>query len=168
MHKSWAKSKNDSVCDDFGIDVVKRPTGGRALLHDNELTYCCVYPVLKGQSVSESYKEISDAIILGFKKVGIELDYSSNRGENVRYCMNISSGADISYHGKKIIGSAQFRSCGYVLQHGSILYDADFDLIEKIFNQKSLTTLKEIDPKITQEQLIEALLLGFKEKFTAY
>ena len=154
---------------DFGIDVVRRPTGGRALLHDMELTYCFVCPQKAGQSVVESYKEISDALILGFKKLGINLDYASHRAGNMRYCMNISSRADVSYMGKKLIGSAQFRSRGYTLQHGSILYDLDFELIEKIFKQKpkkdSIVTLNEINPNISQKSLIEALKEGFCEKF---
>jgi len=151
------------------IDVVKRPTGGRALLHDMELTYSVVCPIKEGQSVIESYKEISDALMEGFKKLDIELDYAGERGKNFNYCMNISSGADVSYKGRKLIGSAQFRKRGYLLQHGSILFDADFNYIEKIFMEKidknSIITLKEINPDITAEQLTEALEYGFKTKF---
>ena len=154
---------------DLGIDIVRRPTGGRALLHDKELTYCFVSPIKKEQSVIDSYKDISDALILGFKKLGIDLCYAGERSKNLRYCMNISCGADVSYMGKKLIGSAQFRSRGYLLQHGSILYDLDFDLVEKIFKQKvskeSITTLNQINPNLKQNDLIEALKLGFKEKF---
>ncbi len=154
---------------DFDIDIVRRPTGGRALLHDRELTYCFVSPIKQGQSVIESYKEISDALILGFKKLGINLEYAGERSKNLRYCMNISCGADVSYMGKKLIGSAQFRSRGYLLQHGSILYDLDFDLVEKIFKQKpsldTITTLSEINSQLNQNEIIDALKLGFKEKF---
>ncbi len=163
-NQPWEEFYND-----LDIDIVRRPTGGRALLHDMELTYCVVCPQKEGQSVIESYKEISDALILGFKKLNIDLEYASHRSANMRYCMNISCGADVSYMGKKLIGSAQFRSQGYILQHGSILYDLDFDLAEKIFRQKidkdSIITLNEIDGSISQENLIEALRLGFCEKF---
>lgn len=154
---------------DLGIDIVRRPTGGRALLHDRELTYCFVSPVKRGQSVIESYKDISDALISGFKKLGIELDYAGEHKGNMRYCMNISCGADVCYKGKKLIGSAQFRSYGYLLQHGSILYDLDFDLVEKIFKQKadrsSIALLNKINPNLTQEDIICALKSGFVEKF---
>ena len=115
------------------------------------------------------YKEISDALILGFKNLGIELNYSGERPKNLRYCMNISCGADVSYMGRKLIGSAQFRSRGYLLQHGSILYDLDFDLVEKIFKQKveknSITTLNEIVKNLSQDDLIQVLKAGFREKF---
>ena len=154
---------------DLGIDIVRRPTGGRALLHDKELTYCFVSPIKRGQSIIESYKEISDALILGFKNLGIELNYSGERSKNLRYCMNISCGADVSYMGRKLIGSAQFRSRGYLLQHGSILYDLDFDLVEKIFKQKveknSIITLNEIVKSLSQDDLIQVLKAGFREKF---
>ena len=154
---------------DLGIDIVRRPTGGRALLHDKELTYCFVSPIKNGQSIIESYKEISDALILGFKKLGIELNYAGERSKNLRYCMNISCGADVSYMGKKLIGSAQFRSRGYLLQHGSILYDLDFELVEKIFKQKvdrdSIITLSEIAQSFSQDDIIQALQEGFREKF---
>ena len=83
--------------------------------------------------------------------------------------MNISSGADVSYQGKKFIGSAQFRKEGYLLQHGSIPYELDFKLIDKIFNQKTesenIITLNEINPNLSTRQIIEALKEGFIEKF---
>ena len=166
---SLGKSQKNIEFEKFDIDVVYRVTGGRALLHDKELTYCFVGPLDETKSIIESYKNISNALILGFKKLGIELDYASNRSKNLKYCMNISCGADVSYMGKKLIGSAQFRSRGYVLQHGSILFDADFSLIEKIFGQKverdNIITMKEINPDITKEDLIKALEYGFEENF---
>ncbi len=160
--------KNDIKNTD--IDIVTRPSGGRALLHDRELTYCFVSPVFK-DSIIESYKDISNGLILGFRKLGIELSYGSNEKKNLAYCMNISTGADVSYKNKKFIGSAQYRSRGYLLQHGSIPYELDFDLIDKIFNQKTLkeniVTLNEINPNLSTKQIIEALKEGFVEYFSA-
>ncbi len=151
------------------IDVVVRPSGGRALLHDKELTYCFVSPVFK-DSIIESYKDISNGLILGFKKLGIELSYGSNEKKNLSYCMNISTGADVSYNNKKFIGSAQYRSRGYLLQHGSIPYELDYDLIDKIFGQKTLKdniiTLNEINPNFSTKQIIDALKEGFVEYFS--
>ena len=150
------------------IDVVKRPSGGRALLHDKELTYCFVSKIFK-PSIIESYKDISDGLILGFKKLGIELEYAKNKTEHLEYCMNISSGADVSYMGKKFIGSAQFRKEGYLLQHGSIPYELDFELFENIFKEKiekdKIITLNEINSNLSTRQIIEALKEGFCKKF---
>lgn len=165
---SLGRNQKENCYNDLGLDVVKRPSGGRALLHDRELTYCFVSPVFK-PSIIESYKDISDALILGFKHLNIDLAYAKSENEKLNYCMNISSGADISYNGKKFIGSAQYRKEGYLLQHGSIPYELDFDLIEKIFSQSvkkdNIITLNEINNKLSTAQIIEALKKGFIEKF---
>ena len=147
----------------LGIDVVRRLTGGRALLHDNEITYSYVCPVSSlenGENVTESYKEISQILINGFKKLGIELDFGGikkYRG-HVDYCMLISTGADLCWRGRKLIGSAQFRKNGYILQHGSILYDYDKELLEKIFKEtvdaSSIVSIREINPQIPKKDII--------------
>lgn len=159
LDKNFLKSKN--------IDIVKRLTGGRALLHDKELTYSYICPIssLKnGESVINSYKEISQFLIDGFKKLGVKLEFPQNKKPHTKfvnskfdYCMSISTGADLSYEGKKLIGSAQLRKEGYILQHGSILFDYDKSLIEQLFNEKinenTLTCLRLIDPNISYEEI---------------
>lgn len=146
-----------------GIDIVRRLTGGRALLHDDEITYSCVFPVnfLKhGENVTKSYIEISQILINGFKKLGIELDFGGSKPVNTKhdYCMLISTGADLCYQGKKLIGSAQCRKNGYILQHGSILYDYDKELLEKIFKEPaddtSITSIKAIRPDLSRKDII--------------
>ncbi len=148
------------------IDYVRRLTGGRALLHDNEITYSYICPVSfleNGENVVNSYKEISKILIDAFKKLDIELDFGGikkARG-HLDYCMLISTGADLCYQNRKLIGSAQFRKEGYILQHGSILYDYDKELLEKIFKEEvdtsSIISIKEINPKITKNDIIEML-----------
>lgn len=148
------------------IDVVRRLTGGRALLHDREITYSYICPasVLKqGEGVVSSYKEISQILIEGFDRLGIKLEFPTDKRPNTKfdYCMSISTGADLCYEGKKIVGSAQFRKEGYILQHGSILFDYDRDLIEKIFGEKtdedSLICLSRINSDITYQDIVKAL-----------
>ena len=145
------------------IDIVRRLTGGRALLHDNEITYSYVCPVSSlehGENVTESYKEISQIFIDKFKKLGIELEFGGKpaRG-HFDYCMLVSTGADLCCNGKKLIGSAQFRKEGYILQYGSILYDYDKTLLEKIFNEpintSSITCIREINPAISPKDIID-------------
>lgn len=165
---SLGRHQKQDCYQELGIDVVKRVSGGRALLHDRELTYCFVSPIFH-ESIMESYKQISSGLIKGFKHLNIELDFAKNENKNVSYCMNISSGADVAYKNKKFIGSAQFRKQGYLLQHGSIPYSLDFDLIEKIFSQEvekeHIVTLNEINPNLSTRQIIEALKQGFIEQF---
>lgn len=152
------KSKN--------IDVVRRLTGGRALLHDNEITYSFICPesfLQNGSHIISSYKEISQILIDKFKKLGIDLDFGTSKPikTGFDYCMLISTGADLCYKEKKLIGSAQCRSHGYILQHGSILYDYDKKLLEEIFKEKvstdEITSIKEINPKLSKEKIIDIL-----------
>lgn len=152
------KSKN--------IDVVRRLTGGRALLHDNEITYSFICPesfLQNGSHIVSSYKEISQILIDKFKKLGIDLDFGASKPikTGFDYCMLISTGADLCYKEKKLIGSAQCRSHGYILQHGSILYDYDKKLLEEIFKEKvstdEITSIKEINPKLSKEGIIDIL-----------
>ncbi|MBP3847954.1 lipoate--protein ligase family protein [bacterium] len=150
-----------------GIDVVRRLTGGRALLHDNEITYSYICPVSyleHGEHVVSSYKEICGIFINKFSQIGIDIDFGSHKQikTGFDYCMLISTGADLCYKGKKLIGSAQCRKHGYILQHGSILYDYDKKLLEKIFGEEisteEITCIKEINPTISKEDIIKLFI----------
>lgn len=168
---SLGRNQDDSFLDkEFlkqnNIDVVRRLTGGRALLHDNEITYSFICPVSylqNGEHIVASYKEISQILIDKFKHLGIELDFGESKPVKTGfdYCMLISTGADLCYQGKKLIGSAQCRKKGYILQHGSILYDYNRPLLEKIFNEQVSTqeiiSVKEINPMLTKEKIIAIL-----------
>ena len=149
---------------DGKIDFVRRLTGGRALLHDDEVTYSYVAPISiipNGETITESYKYISGILIDFFKTLGINLDFGENKriSTHFDYCMLLSTGADVCFEGKKIIGSAQFRKNGYVLQHGSILFGYDKKLLESLFHEevKGITTVKEVLPDITKEDFIQKL-----------
>lgn len=148
------------------IDYVRRLTGGRALLHDNEITYSYICPASfleNGENVVNSYKEISKILIAALKKLDIELDFGGIKKVNGHkdYCMLVSTGADLCYQNRKLIGSAQFRKEGYILQHGSILYDYDKELLEKIFKEEvdtsSIISIKEINSNITKKDILKML-----------
>lgn len=171
---SLGRNQNDEFLDkDFlksqNIDIVRRLTGGRALLHDKELTYAYICPtsfLKNGESIITSYKEISEILIEGFSKLGIKLDFGDKKPHTkLDYCMSISTGADLSFENKKLIGSAQFRKEGYILQHGSILFDFDKNLIERIFDEKiaenSLTCINQISPEISVNEVIKVLYNAF-------
>lgn len=165
---------NKQFCMDNNIDIVRRLTGGRALLHDNELTYSFVCPTsfLKhGDTVIESYKEISSALAFGFKSLGLDVDFPEEMKAKTKfeYCMSLSTGADLSYKGRKIVGSAQFRSQGYILQHGSIMFDYNESTIENIFGEKprneKICLLKDDLSDVDYVQLCCALKTGFQQYF---
>ena len=148
------------------IDAIRRITGGRAIFHDDEITYSYITPaeiLPHGENVNSSYKDISQILIDRFKKLGIELEFGGTKKSvhNVDYCMLVSTGADLCYKGKKLIGSAQFRKGGYILQHGSILYGYNKELLNEIFhediNTDCITSIKEINPKISRSDIINLL-----------
>ena len=168
---------NEEFCKKSGIDLVRRLTGGRALLHDNELTYsftCRSGFLENGGSVTLSYKEISGALAAGFQKLGINAEFPEENPKRAaslkfEYCMSLSTGADLSFRGKKLVGSAQFRKEGSILQHGSVLFDYCPEKIKQIFGeeprQDKIITLKEISSEITCEHLCVALKKAFETKF---
>ena len=151
-----------SVLDRNNIDVVRRLTGGRALLHDKELTYSYISPaniIPNGENVSDSYKYISSIWIRLFSRLGINLEIGTLPRHITKnnYCMSVSTGADLCYKGKKFIGSAQCRKQGYILQHGSILFDYNKELLNELFNESTdfstIISLKEINSRITLENI---------------
>lgn len=165
---SLGRNQKDDFIDykmlkECGIDCVRRLTGGRALFHDKELTYSYVAPISaidNGENVIESYKYISGILINIFSRLGIELTIGGLERHITKdnYCMSVSTGADLCYKGKKFIGSAQCRKNGYILQHGSILFDYDKNLIDKIFHEdtdfSTIVTLKEINSDITVDDIV--------------
>lgn len=165
---------NTEYCKLNNIDTVRRVTGGRGLLHDNEVTYSFVCPcnyLQNGESIIKSYKEISSAIILGFKQLNIELEFGGKKKINnsFDYCMALSTGADLCYREKKLIGSAQFRKQNFLLQHGSVLFDYKKEVVDTIFNEETpkntITCINEINPELTRKDIVEAMTCGFKEYF---
>ena len=124
---------DEARCATHGIDIVRRPTGGRAILHAEELTYS-VTMFSRGKNINEAYCEISRALISGLHLLGADVQYamaSPNLPQFYRSrtsipCFASSTRYEIQYRGKKLVGSAQrrFAASGgdeVVLQHGSIL-----------------------------------------------
>jgi len=110
-----------------GYDLVRRPTGGRAILHADELTYAVIGtspgPVF-GASLHETYMKINQALVAFLSDLGLAAEISTGEShEDARQlvCFRSAGRHEISVGGKKIIGSAQRRTGGVFLQHGSIL-----------------------------------------------
>lgn len=162
---------NVDYCKKNNIDITKRITGGRALLHQDELTYSfvCSTDFLNSENVQKSYEIISQALIKGFKNLGIEVNFGNKKPDTrYNYCMLLSTGADLNYEDKKIVGSAQYRSNGYILQHGSILYSLNKTHIQNIFHEDTenkLITLSEILPKIDNNEIVKSMKNGFEDEF---
>ncbi len=112
-----------------GLDIVYRPTGGRAILHAEELTYSVVFKNELTGTIEETYRLISEALAEGLRAFGIpammnlvQPDLKSwYKQPSSKLCFSSSARHEIQVNGKKIVGSAQRRIAGAVLQHGSIL-----------------------------------------------
>jgi len=110
-----------------GYDLVRRPTGGRAILHADELTYAVIGSSpspLFGDSLHSTYLKINEALLAFLHRLDIAADISAGESrENARglVCFRSAGKHEIKVGGRKIIGSAQRRTGGVFLQHGSIL-----------------------------------------------
>ncbi len=110
-----------------GLELVRRPTGGRAILHAQELTYCLVGTSpgpLFGDTLNSSYQLINRALLSFLKSMDIQADISegeSRSDSRSLVCFKSAGKHEIRVAGRKLIGSAQRRTGGVFLQHGSIL-----------------------------------------------
>ncbi|MEP6551091.1 MAG: hypothetical protein ABJB95_07900, partial [Gemmatimonadales bacterium] len=114
---------------DSAIDVVRRPTGGRAILHHREVTYSVTAPVDGAAPLRQTYSRINRILQTGLEQLGVspELASPSQRAPapSVRPCFETPGEGEIVAGGRKLVGSAQWRDEGALLQHGSILVDDD-------------------------------------------
>jgi lipoate-protein ligase A len=159
------------------IELVRRLTGGNAVLHDKEVTYSFIIDEKEmPKSVVESYREISKGLLKGLENLGLKavMNKEVEKGGKSAVCFNDPSWYEIIVNGKKIVGSAQKRIDGKLLQHGAVLIDIDtekycslFDncnkgLIEKV--KERMTSINdEIDGKVDYGKVKEAVKKGFEK-----
>jgi len=123
---------NISKAKDFGVDIVRRYTGGGAVFHETEITYSIIIPEKEvAKDIIESYSYICQGIILGLKGLGIKATFKPIN--------------DVVVDTKKISGNAQTRKMGVVLQHGTILVNVD---VEKMFSLLRVSKEKVSDKDI--------------------
>ena len=112
-----------------GIDVVRRPTGGRAILHYREITYSVTAPVKDALPLRETYSRINRILQTGLSRLGVVVEpvprSLPTRTPGVRSCFETPGEGELVAHGSKLVGSAQWRDDGSLLQHGSILVNDD-------------------------------------------
>jgi lipoate-protein ligase A len=112
-----------------GIDVVRRPTGGRAILHHREVTYSVTAPVKDAAPLRETYSRINRILQTGLSQLGVSVEpvprSLPTRTPGVRSCFETPGEGELVAHGSKLVGSAQWRDDQALLQHGSILVNDD-------------------------------------------
>ena len=170
-------------CLELGFDTVRRATGGRAILHVDELTYSVAGPAaeprLRG-GVLEVYQRLSAGLIDGLRRMGIEALTAprvSQEGEVVTAaCFDVPSAHEVTVGERKLVGSAQCRQAGWVLQHGSLPLGGDvarivdclaFDSEEEreslrqALRQRAVTAAQVLGMDLSFERSAEALAEGF-------
>lgn len=170
-----------------GWDLVRRPTGGRAILHIDELTYSVAlpadHPIAAGDVVA-SYRRISLALIAGLQRLGV-FPYSERQTAPASrslgpVCFEVPSHYEITADGRKLVGSAQVRRYGGVLQHGTLPLSGDVARICEVLVYEDeecraqaqaqvyqrATTLAEVAGRqVIWREAAEALASGFAAVF---
>ena len=126
----------------LGLDVVRRPTGGRAVWHEHEDTYAVVAPIAEFGSLRESYRWIHERLATALRTLGVEATLASDHltarpSDRPGPCFSSTVGGEILAAGRKVIGSAQLRQGTAFLQHGSILLDGSQNLVRAVSHQPS-------------------------------
>ncbi len=165
---------NETACRQLGFEIVRRPSGGGAVLHQHEITYAvvvdgklCPY----GSSVLSTYRWLAEGLKAGLKRLGVDISLSppsqSTSPATKSFCFARLTDADLSVNGRKLGGAAQARKRNFLLQHGSIPLQLDMEAIERIFgstDRGQFTWVEEVLGRdIALDEFAEALVQGFSE-----
>lgn len=140
------------------VDVVRRPTGGRAILHDHEVTYSVTAPVKDAAPLRETYSRINRILLDGLARLGVDAELASPgdraRTPSARPCFETPGEGELVVRGSKLVGSAQWRDEGALLQHGSILVDDDQTLLPLFAATRTGTSSDSIPRPATLHALL--------------
>ena len=167
----------------MGIDVVRRPTGGRAVYHDRELTYSVTAPVRAWGSLRDAYCRINRALAAGLATLGVPVVCAPERDgvgrappPDARACFRDPLPGEVTAEGRKLVGSAQWRDGGALLQHGSLLLHDDQAVVQQLRTHQAAPTpvdtgaiaLADLLPMPPDaDRLVTALADGFAREFGA-
>jgi len=141
----YAQAVQDEVdldaCRARGIDLARRPTGGRAILHVDELTYSIVVPQSDPRvagGIVESYRRLCQGLLVGLRTLGLDVVQAGRKPPGAETlsaaCFDAPSDYEITVEGRKLVGSAQARRRGVVLQHGALPLVGDITRIVDVLN----------------------------------
>lgn len=119
----------------LGVDFVRRPTGGRALLHHREVTYSVTLPVADVTDARVAYDFVNEVLLGALSRLGVAAARATTTASlppGPRPCFDVPAEREIVVDGRKLVGSAQWRNGGALLQHGSILVGDDQPLIARL------------------------------------
>jgi lipoate-protein ligase A len=164
--RQWAEHWQNLTWQGIPLDLVRRPTGGRAVLHQGDLTYAVITSGLVGNRV-QVYQAICRFLMQGWRSLGVNLHYGqAGRGYiHNPNCFGTATGADLlTEDGAKLIGSAQLYRNGAVLQHGSIRLTQDVDLFRQVFGVEP--GLPQLPFDATNEGVVEKVMAALIDAAT--
>ena len=127
-HETARRQYDASAIATVGLGLVRRPTGGRALLHHREVTYSITAPIVAGETITASVRLFNKLLVRALHRLGVPAIEASEprsmRPEGAA-CFAVPAAGELTLGGRKLVGSAQVRADGALLQHGSILLDDD-------------------------------------------
>jgi len=173
-HQDYGDHRPD-VARELGVDVVRRPTGGRAVLHEHEQTYALVARLDTApfdQGVVANYRRIAQALSAAMRSLGVAAKAEGARQSRTPSadCFAVASLHEITVDGRKLIGSAQLRRRRAFLQHGSILIRPDPRRLARLLECHEVTEqavgLAQLLTSTPEPAAIEqALRRGFENAF---
>jgi lipoate-protein ligase A len=185
-----------AACARAGVVIVRRPSGGRALLHDAELTYAIIaradHPLFGNQPILATYRQISLALRAGLRRLGVAAELTpASRDERRRTkdetelhssfvlrpsssssaaCFDTPAAYELTLAGRKLVGSAQTRRDGSILQHGAIPLVAHAQRLAALLRHplddlgaKMIALDQAAGRKIEFDELADALIAGFRD-----
>src|SRR5213592_793838 len=155
-----------------GLDVVRRPTGGRAVWHEHEVTYAVAAPVAAFGSLRHAYHTIHARIAAALRSLGADATLAphqpppSSRVDQPTPCFATPVGGEVLVAGRKLVGSAQVRKGNAFLQHGSILLDGSQEIIAAVSRGSSVvsreTTLSsELRRHVSFDEVADAIVAAW-------
>ena len=174
---------DEDYCAQNGIDIVHRPTGGRAVLHDDELTYAVISNDTSyfGDTIYGNYRRVSEALCEAFSRVGVQAVLACDTRkpsiaglEKDPPCFVSTSRYELMVNGRKIVGSAQRRLRRSFLQHGSMPIACDPERLARITRMADASILRQEMAGITEflsdrpsiEILTSAMIAAFQRYFS--
>ncbi len=177
------KALDLEFCQSAGLDVVQRPTGGRAVLHDDEITYSVVSneeTPFDGGSIYDTYRRISEALSIGYHRLGVETVLAPDtrrlgvsKGGAEYPCFVSPSRYELMKDGRKVVGSAQRRLRNSFLQHGSMPISCDRELLARATRLENASLLDDemagivecLDRRPSIGEITSAFVGAFEEYF---
>ena len=162
----------------LGLDVVRRPTGGGSVWHEDEVTYAVVAPIAVFGGLREAYCAIHERLAVALRTLGADAALAPDRPrpwtalDRPTSCFALPAGGEVLVAGRKLIGSAQVRQRRAFLQHGSILLGGSQGVIASISRKpqaasREATLAQVLGRRVTFDEVAEAIIAAWGAELTS-